>query len=106
MSSQAVDGAITIEASLGNLLAAKVWIVTTRALLRLLWSADRMVRYMAPCEEFARNWIAIGGLIRICGISPICCRFRLVSCLPQATALDHPIFFCCSRERSSRNVLR
>lgn len=48
MSSQAVDGAITIEASLGNLLAAKVWIVTTRALLRLLWSADRMVRYMVP----------------------------------------------------------
>ncbi|OJX78196.1 class I SAM-dependent methyltransferase [Sphingopyxis sp. GW247-27LB] len=48
MGSQTVDGAIAIEVRWSNLLAAKVWIVTTRALLRLLWSADRMVRHMIP----------------------------------------------------------
>lgn len=48
MSSQTVDGAIASEVSWGALLAAKVWIVTSRALLRLLWSADRMVRHMIP----------------------------------------------------------
>lgn len=50
MGSQTHECAFANEARWGNLLAAKVWIVTTRASLRLLWAADRIIRHIFPLQ--------------------------------------------------------